>query len=54
MVTKDCKLLNFSLPPGCFADVDGLKIFNFDLPEGSIVYGDKAYNDYGVEDSLME
>jgi Transposase DDE domain len=54
MVTKDCKPVEFFLAPGCLADVDGLKIFNFDLPEGSIVYGDKAYNDYGVEDSLME
>ncbi len=54
MVTKDCKAVEFFLAPGCFADVDGLKIFNFDLPEGSIVYGDKAYNDYGIEDSLME
>jgi len=54
MVTKDCRAVEFFLAPGRFADVDALKVFNFDLPEGSIVYGDKAYNDYGVEDSLME
>ena len=54
MVTKDCRPVEFFVAPGCFADVDGLKIFNFDLPEGSIVYGDKAYNDYEVEDSFME
>jgi hypothetical protein len=26
----------------------------FDLPEGSIVYGDKAYNYYEIEDLLQE
>ena len=28
--------------------------FDFNLPEGSVVYGDKAYNDYNFEDLLAE
>jgi hypothetical protein len=31
-----------------------LKIFQFDLQEGSLIYADKAYNDYDLEDALIE
>ena len=31
-----------------------LKDFRFDVPEGSHVYADKAYNDYAMEDILLE
>jgi hypothetical protein len=31
-----------------------LKTFQFDVPEGSQVYADKAYNDYVMEDVLLE
>jgi hypothetical protein len=31
-----------------------LKVFQFDLPEGSTIYADKAYNDYLIEDMLLE
>jgi hypothetical protein len=31
-----------------------LKAFRFDVPEGSHVYADKAYNDYAMEDVLLE
>lgn len=31
-----------------------MKQFNFDLPEGSTIYADKAYNDYGFEDLLKD
>jgi hypothetical protein len=30
------------------------KTFRFDVPEGSHVYADKAYNDYAMEDVLLE
>ena len=30
------------------------KTFRFDIPEGSHVYADKAYNDYEIEDLLKE
>lgn len=43
------------LAPGRCNDTGELKKFNFDLPPGSIVYGDKAYgNDYVTEDLLAE
>jgi hypothetical protein len=31
-----------------------LKLYHFDLPAGSQLTGDKAYNDYEVEDMLKE
>lgn len=54
MVTESGKPVEFFLSPGSFADVKGLKHFSFALPENSVVYGDKAYNDYEVEDLLWE
>jgi hypothetical protein len=41
------------LTPSSFADVKGLKVFPFALPEGSVVYADWAYTDYAVEDLLL-
>jgi hypothetical protein len=40
--------------PGSVADVNALHIFDFDLPEGSTVYGDSAFTEYAVEDALQE
>ena len=31
-----------------------MQSFCFDLPSKSLVYGDKAYNDYQLEDFLKE
>jgi hypothetical protein len=42
------------LSPGSYPDVSSLYDFTFPLPEGSAVYGDKAYNVYGIEDELKE
>jgi Transposase DDE domain len=54
MVTATGEPVEFFLTPGSFADVKGLKIFPFALPEDSIVYADKAYTDYEVEDLLLD
>jgi Transposase DDE domain len=54
MVTATGEPVEFFLTPGSFADVKGLKVFPFALPEGSVVYADKAYTDYAVEDLLLE
>ena len=54
MVTEAGEPVEFFLTPGSFADVKGLKVFPFALPEGSVVYADKAYTDYDVEDLLLE
>ena len=40
--------------PGSNSDTAELKNFNFDLPPGSTVYADKAYNEYLTEDVLLE
>jgi len=52
MVTEDGKPVEFFLSPGSFFDGVGLVAFEFDLPEGAHVVGDKAYNNYAVEDML--
>lgn len=54
MVTQDGEPIEFFLTPGSWSDVEGLKYFTFDIPEGSSVYGDKAYNHYELEDLLKE
>lgn len=54
MVTESGEPVEFFLTSGSFADVKSLRIFPFDLPEGSVVYADRAYNDYEVEDLLLE
>ena len=54
MVTESGEPVEFFLTNGSFADVKGLRVFPFDLPEGSVVYADRAYNDYEVEDFLLE
>jgi hypothetical protein len=52
MVTKAGQPVELMLSPGGFFDGTGLYAFDFDLPEGSLVVGDKAYNNYAVEDLL--
>jgi hypothetical protein len=34
--------------------VEALKYYSFDLPAGAIIYADRAYNDYEIEDLLKE
>lgn len=52
MVTLTGQPVELLLSPGSLFDGTGLYAFDFDLPEGSLVIGDKAYNDYKVEDLL--
>ncbi|MBV7339891.1 IS982 family transposase [Chloroflexi bacterium TSY] len=52
MVTKEGQPVEFFLTCGAFSDTSGLELFDFDLPEGSLVVGDKAYNYYLIEDLL--
>jgi Transposase DDE domain len=54
LVTKDGQPVEFFLTHGGFGDVDALKYYSFALPAGSIIYADRAYNDYEVEDLLKE
>jgi hypothetical protein len=52
MVTETGHIVEAFLTPGRFSDVRGLGRYRFDLPPGAVVYADKAYCDYGIEDAL--
>jgi hypothetical protein len=54
MVTQDGQPVECFLTHGGFGDVDALKYYAYELPDGSIIYADKAYNDYEIEDLLKE
>ncbi len=54
MVTNDGQPVECFLTPGSCGDVDALKSYGYELPDGSIIYADKAYNDYEIEDLLKE
>ncbi len=54
MVTQDGQPVELFLTHGGFGNVDALKYYTCDLPEGSIIFADKAYNDYEIEDFLKE
>ncbi len=52
VVTQAGEPVEFSLAAGSEADVTIFKELELDLPEGSIICADKAYNDYEYEDLL--
>ncbi|MFW6225111.1 MAG: IS982 family transposase [Bacteroidota bacterium] len=52
VASNELGITEFSITPASYHDGIGFKIFNFDLPEGSEVFGDKAYNNY-LEEELM-
>jgi hypothetical protein len=54
MVTQDGQSVECFLTPGSFGDVDALKYYAYELPDGAIIYADKAYNDYEIEDLLKD
>ena len=54
LATPNAEPVEFFLTPGRVGDVEGLDFFDFDLPEHSQIMGDKAYNDYELEDVLLE
>lgn len=54
MVSESGEIVDVFFTPGRCSDVRGLRSYSFDLPEGSTVYADKAYCDYGIEDALQE
>ena len=54
LVTEAGQPVELFLTPGSFADVSTLGCYTFDLPPGSRVYADRAYNDYGIEDDLKD
>lgn len=51
---KSREIVEVFFTPGRWNDIQGLRPYRFDLPQGSKVYADKAYCSYGVEDALQE
>jgi len=54
MVTEQGEPVEFFLAPGAFSDTSALQLYQFDVPEQSWITGDKAYNDYSMEDLMRE
>jgi len=54
MVTSDGQPVECFLTHGSFGDVEALQCYAYELPDGSVIYADKAYNDYEIEDLLKE
>jgi len=54
MVNSEGLPLECFLTPGSASDTGQLKNFRFEVPKGSTIYGDKAYNEYLTEDLLEE
>jgi hypothetical protein len=46
--------VEYKILPGSIANITVLNGFNFDLPEKSIIYADRSYNDYILEDVLSD
>lgn len=44
--------IEFSITPASTSDIRSLQNFSLDLPQGSILMGDKAYTNYWFEDEL--
>ena len=54
LVTGQGAPVEFVLTPGSCSDIRAFKQFDLDLPVGSRIHADRAYNDYGEEDLLLE
>lgn len=54
MITETGQPVEFFLTSGNYSDISALKLYIFDLPEGAKLTGDKAYNDYDVEDVINQ
>lgn len=54
LVTKHGQPVEFFLTPASWADIRGLDMFDFDLPDGSTLYADRGYVDYHREDFLQD
>ena len=52
MTTKTGQPVKFFLTSGNYSDTSALKLYDFDLPEGTKLAGDKTYNDCDLEDVI--
>lgn len=46
--------VEFFLTSGSSSDIRALKMYHLNVPDGSLLAGDKTYNDYAFEDLLQE
>lgn len=46
--------IEFCFSPGSTSDVAGLKSLPCELPKGALLFADKAYNSYSLEDDLKQ
>jgi hypothetical protein len=54
LITESGQPVEFFLAPGAMSDLAALSRYDLDVPEGAWLTGDKAYNNYTVEDVLHE
>jgi hypothetical protein len=54
LITQGGQPVEFFLTSASFSDTTSLRAFLLDLPDGAKLAGDKAYNDYTVEDVVTE
>ena len=54
LVTESGEPVEFFLAPGSIHDATALGMYHFNLPDQSLVLGDKAYNGYTKEDIMNE
>lgn len=54
LVTEFGAPVEFFLAPGALHDTRALSLYHFDLPQQAWVTGDKAYNNYVIEDVMRE
>jgi hypothetical protein len=54
LVTQDGQPVECLLTHGGCGDVDALKYYAYELPDGAIIYAEKADNAYEIEDLLKE
>jgi len=54
LVTEQGEPVEFFLMPGSCSAISAVALYEFDLPEQSWITGDKAYNNYVIEDVIRE
>ncbi len=54
VATTNGKPVSLIITPGSVHDLTALRVMNLPLPEGSNLYGDKAYTDYDFEEELQK
>lgn len=54
ITTGNGKPVEFIITPASIADITAFRLMEIDLPQGSSIYGDKAYTQYSFEDDLQE